>query len=189
MTLTHSNMLPLGTPLPNLELPDLDGDPVSLVELRGDGVLAVVFACNHCPYVKHVEDEIGRVAADFDQRDVSFAAICSNDVGEYPDDDVAGLRNQAGRAGWRFPYLVDSDQSAALAFRAACTPDFFVFDRRGVLAYRGALDESSPGNGLPRNGHLLRQALILTISGQPVPEPHRSAMGCNIKWLPGVEPA
>lgn len=189
MTLTHSNMLPLGTPLANLELPDLDGDPVSLVELRGPGVLVVVFACNHCPYVRHVEDEIGRIAADFDERDVSFAAICSNDVGEYPDDGVAGLRNQAGRAGWHFPYLVDSDQSAALTLRAACTPDFFVFDRQGLLAYRGALDESSPGNELPLNGHLLRQALILTISGQPVPEPHRPAMGCNIKWLPGVEPA
>lgn len=188
MSLTHSNMLPLGTQLPNLELPDLDGDRFSLVEIRGSGVLAVVFACNHCPYVKHVENGIGKVSAEFADRDVSFVTICSNDVNEFPDDDVAGLRNQAGRAGWHFPYLIDTDQEAAAAFRAACTPDFFVFDRNGALAYRGALDASTPGNGIPVTGTLLREALILITSGQPVPEPHRPAMGCNIKWLPGNEP-
>lgn len=190
MVVVNSNLdLPLGSPLPNLALPDLNGDEISLVELRGDGVLAVVFACNHCPYVRHLEHGIGGLAAELRNDDVAFVAICANDVAEYPTDGVAGLREQALRAGWDFPYLVDRDQDAALAFHAACTPDFFVFARDGRLAYRGAMDASSPGNEQPVTGDLLREAIILTLANQSVPAPHRLAMGCNIKWLPGKEPS
>ena len=184
----QSFMTPLGTPLPPTTLPNLNGESVNLEELRGNGPLVVVFACNHCPYVRHVEATLGKVAAASAQNGVAWAAISSNDASRHPEDDVPGLKEQSVRAAWDFPYLVDADQSAARAFGAACTPDFFLFDDAGRLAYRGALDTSTPGNGEPLTGELLREAIGLVRSGQPVPEPHRPSMGCSIKWLPGNDP-
>jgi thiol-disulfide isomerase/thioredoxin len=178
----------LGSPLPAVVLPDLDGKPVDLEEYRDGHPLVVAFVCNHCPYVRHVEQMLGEVAAQAAASGVRFAAIVSNDLQRYPDDDIDGARDQAARAGWDFPYLLDAAQTAAKAFGAACTPDFFVFDAGGRLAYRGAFDESSPKNGNALTGDLLRDAIAKTVAGEPVPEPHRPALGCGIKWLPGNEP-
>lgn len=182
----QSQLTQLGTPLPDLTLPDLDGNPVKLRELRGDRPLVVVFACNHCPYVRHVETELAEVTADFDG--VGFVAIASNDTTTHPMDGPEGMREQIARAGWRFPYLRDPDQTAAMTFGAACTPDFFVYDAEGGLAYRGAFDASTPKNGQPLDGSLLRDAIAKVLAGEPIPEPHRPAMGCGVKWLPGNEP-
>lgn len=185
----QSGATPLGEPLPDLTLPDPQGEPVHLSALRSDeGVLVVVFACNHCPYVRHVEGELAALQRSFADRDVAFAAIMSNDITTYPDDDAPGMLEQIDRAGWQFPYLMDLDQQAALTFGAVCTPDFFVYGRDGTLAYRGAFDASSPKNQEPLTGDLLRHAISATLAGEPVPEPHRPAMGCGIKWLPGNEP-
>lgn len=178
----------LGSPLPNMTLPDVTGTAVSLRDLRGQGVLVVVFVANHCPYVRHIEGHLGEMYNSFEETDVQFAAIGSNDTTTYPDDDVTGMVEQIRRAGWRFPYLLDGDQSAAKAFGAVCTPDFFVYSPHGVLTYRGAFDASSPKNGEPLTGDLLRDAVTKTLLGKPVPEPQRPAMGCGIKWLPGNEP-
>lgn len=170
----------MGTPLPWVVLPDLDGQPVDLSMHAGEMPLLVVFAANHCPYVRWVEAELARIVVD--NPDLRLVAICSNDAEEYPDDGPAGLREQAQRAGWSFPYLIDTSQEVARTFGAVCTPDFFVYDRHGLLAYRGALDASSPKNGQPLTGDLLREAIALTTADEPVPLPHRPAMGCGIKW-------
>jgi peroxiredoxin len=184
----ESGETPLGTNLPDVTLPDLDGAEVSLRELRGDGVLVVVFSANHCPYVQHVEGRLGEVAAGVADAGVQFVAIGSNDVTTYPADDVAGLREQVQRAGWQFPYLMDLDQSVAKQFGAVCTPDFFVFGIDGTLVYRGAFDASSPMNNRPLDGGLLQAAVDAAVAGDSIPPPHRPAMGCGIKWLPGNEP-
>lgn len=162
--------------MPDVTLPDLDGNAVSL----GGGPLLVIFSANHCPYVRWVEHEVAAIAAE--NPDLRVLAICSNDAVQYPEDDVPGLRDQAARAGWDFPYLIDAGQDVARTFGAVCTPDFFLFDRDGRLAYRGALDASSPRNGNPLTGDLLRGAIARTLAGEPVPEPHRPALGCGIKW-------
>lgn len=168
--------------MPELTLPDLEGNPHDMVGLRGEGVLVVVFACNHCPYVRHIESALGRLAGDLADLPVTFAAVCSNDVVAYPDDDIPGLTEQKQRAGWPFPYLVDRDQLAAKEFGAVCTPDFFVYDVTGKLGYRGAFDASTPGNGEPVDGAELRAAIELLVATKPVPEPQRPSMGCSIKW-------
>lgn len=178
----ESSQVPLGTPLPRQTLPDVTGAAHFLPDLRGEGVLVVVFSANHCPYVRHVEVELGAVAREYGPNGVAFAAICSNDVVAYPDDDTPGLTAQLERAGWYFPYLVDRDQDVARLIGAVCTPDFFVYDINGELGYRGAFDASTPGNGLPATGDLLRGALDLLVATKPVPEPQRPAMGCSIKW-------
>ena len=180
--------VPLGTPLPDVTLPDLDGNTVHLVSYRDSQALLVIFSCNHCPYVRHVEAALGSLVDEFASDPLTVVAISANDIDQYPDDDIAGLTDQHDRAGWHFPYLVDADQSAARAFNAACTPDFFLYDREGQLAYRGAFDSSTPKNGEPLTGELLRQAIAAVLAGHPVPEPHRPAMGCGIKWKPGNEP-
>lgn len=178
----------LGSPFPNLTLPDVTGAPVSLGDLKGEDVLVVVFAANHCPYVRHLESRLGEMFDAFEGTGVQFAAIASNDTTTYPDDDIPGMVEQSLRAGWRFPYLLDGDQSAAKAFGAVCTPDFFVYSPQGSLTYRGAFDASSPKNNEPLTGDLLNDAVTKTLLGKPVPEPQRPAMGCGIKWLPGNEP-
>jgi len=180
--------VPLGTPLFDLSLPDLDGNQVSLQQLRGTGCLLVLWSANHCPYVRHVERALGALIGEFPSASLATLAISSNDVNQYPDDDVAGLRAQRERAGWTFPYLVDSDQTAARTFHAACTPDFFLYNANGLLAYRGAFDDSTPKNDQPLTGDLLRTALTAVLAGQPVAESHKPAMGCGIKWKPGNEP-
>jgi thiol-disulfide isomerase/thioredoxin len=148
----------------------------------------VAFVCNHCPYVKHVESAFGQLVARFESQGLRTLAVVSNDVQEYPEDDIPGMREQAARAGWDFPYLLDRDQEFALELGAVCTPDFFLFDADFHLTYRGAFDASSPKNGNPVTGELLEDAIIKTLAGHEVPLPHRPAMGCGIKWLPGKDP-
>ncbi len=184
----HSNMVALDSALPDVTLPRLDGSYVGLGQVRGTGSLLVVFACNHCPYVRHVESALGALIQEFAGQSLTAVAISSNDVDQYPDDDVDGLRSQQARAGWDFPYLVDEDQKAAQAFNAACTPDFFLYNRKGLLTYRGAFDFSTPKNDEPLTGDLLRNAITLTLADKTIPEPHKPSMGCGIKWKPGNEP-
>ena len=176
----QSALVSLGTPAPDFALPDLSGNTVGLSDFDDHSVLVVVFACNHCPYVKHIEHALGSVADACD--DVAFVAICSNDVTSYPEDDVEHLRAQAQRANWSFPYLIDETQHVARAFEAVCTPDLFVYGPDRQLAYRGAFDGSTPGNDVSVDGSLLRAAIERILGGCSVPEPHRPSMGCGIKW-------
>lgn len=179
---TIAEHVPLGRPAPDFSLQAIDATVHTLADHADAEALVVVFLCNHCPYVNHVEAELGRIAADYAERGVQFLGICSNDVTTHPEDDVPGLRAQAARAHWTFPYLVDTSQDVARAYGAACTPDFFVHDRDRRLTFRGAMDESSPGNDRPSDGAMLRAALDATLAGEPVPEPHVPSMGCGIKW-------
>ncbi|GIG65860.1 thioredoxin family protein [Phytomonospora endophytica] len=180
MALT-SHMVPLGTPAPTFSLPDLDGTPHATADYAGGPGLLVVFACNHCPYVKHVESVLGALLAEYADR-LPAVAICTNDAEAYPDDAPDKLAEQRARAKWDFPYLVDADQSVGRAFNAACTPDFFLYGPDLTLAYRGAMDDSTPGNGKPVTGEHLRAAIEHVLKGESVPEPHHPAMGCGIKW-------
>jgi thiol-disulfide isomerase/thioredoxin len=175
----ESQTTELRTPLPDVTLPDVDGVEHDLRAVASGQPLLVVFACNHCPYVRWLEEDLARLIA---ESGIHAVAINSNDVREYPEDGPDGMREQRARAGWGFPYLIDADQSVARAFGAVCTPDFFLYDAEGLLAYRGAFDASSPKNGQPRTGDLLRTAIADVQAGRPVPEPHRPAMGCGIKW-------
>jgi peroxiredoxin len=183
-----SLMVPLGTPTHDFELPSATGPAVKLADLDGPALL-VMFLCNHCPYVRHVEDALGAVVAEYAGRGVAAVGISSNDVDAYPTDGPAGLADQALRAGFTFPYLFDEQQQVAAAYRAMCTPDLFLYGPDRTLAYRGAFDDSTPGNGRPVTGALLRQALDHVLRGEPVPEPHRPSMGCSLKWKPGNRPA
>lgn len=180
MAVAESRMAPLGSPAPDFSLMSVTGERVSLSDYANAPALLVVFLCNHCPYVRHIEARLGRVLADLP--DLAVVGICSNDTDAYPQDAPPGLLEQSRRAGWTFPYLVDDSQVVAHEFGAACTPDFFLYDGRGRLAYRGAFDESTPGNQQPVTGHLLSDAIRLVLAGEPVPEPHRPSMGCSIKW-------
>jgi peroxiredoxin len=183
-----SLMVPLGTPAHDFELPAADGTTVKLADLDGRALL-VMFLCNHCPYVRHVEAELGKAVAEYAGRGVAAVGICSNDLDAYPDDGPAGMTDQARRAGWQFPYLLDEDQQVAAAYRAMCTPDLFVYGADRRLAYRGAFDDSTPRNGQPVTGALLRGALDRVLAGESVPEPHRPSMGCSLKWRPGSQPS
>jgi peroxiredoxin len=183
-----SLMVPLGTPAHDFELPSADGTTVKLADLDGRALL-VMFLCNHCPYVRHVERRLGAVVAEYAGRGVAAAGIVSNDLEAYPGDGPAGMAEQARRAGFQFPYLLDETQQVAAAYRAMCTPDLFVYGADRRLAYRGAFDDSTPRNGQPVTGALLRQALDRTLEGEPVPEPHRPSMGCSLKWRPGSQPS
>lgn len=165
--------------LPDVTLPDLHGTPVSLRNFAQERPLVVVFACNHCPYVQSIESDLG-IIADSEQR-AAFVAICSNDVEAYPEDDVPGLREQAARAGWSFPYLVDTSQSVARMFGAVCTPDFFVFDTSGMLVYRGAMDDARPRQPQPVDGAHLLAAIDAACAGETFVG-GKPAMGCGIKW-------
>lgn len=178
----ESSMLALGSSLPNATLPDTEGKDLNFIEYANGRPLLLMVVCNHCPYVKHIEEEIGKVANSALDQGIATIAICSNDVTTHPSDDVVGMREQATRANWRFPYLVDESQSVARELQAVCTPDFFLFDKDGHLAYRGAFDGSSPGNDTAVTGDLLREALTAVSNGQSVPEPHKPSLGCSIKW-------
>lgn len=173
-------MTPLGSPLPDVTLPDLDENLVNIHEYADGNPILIVISANHCPYVQWVESELGAVVSRHPA--VRVVAISPNDVEEYPDDAPVGLRQQVERAGWTFPYLVDESQDAARTFGAACTPDFFLYASDGRLAYRGAFDTSTPKNGNPLNGELLDAALTEVEAGRDVPEPHRPSMGCSVKW-------
>jgi peroxiredoxin len=192
MARTPSTMLALGTVAPDFSLPDTDGHYVALRDMDAPALL-VMFICNHCPFVKHIRHELARLGRDYLGRGVGIIAISSNDALKYPDDSPASMTQEAQEAGYSFPYCFDETQEVAKAFRASCTPDFFVFDRDRRLVYRGQLDDSRPpGRGgaaaLPVTGADLRAALDSVLSGQAVPRDQKPSIGCNIKWKPGNEP-
>ena len=189
MALTPSTMLELGTEAPGFCLPDTEGKTVALDDIAGTAPLLVIFLCNHCPYVKHVRHELARLGREYQGRGVAVVGISSNDVVNHPDDSPAMMRKEKAEAGYTFPYLYDETQEVARAYQAACTPDFFLFDRARRLVYRGQLDESRPGNTIPVTGKDLRAALDAVLAGTPVSGGQRPSMGCNIKWKPGNEPS
>jgi peroxiredoxin len=180
-------MLALGTAAPEFKLPDTNGKIVSLPDFRGKPVL-MMFICNHCPYVKHIRAELAKLGRDYQSRGVGIVGISSNDVANYPDDGPARMKEEAKSAGYTFPYLYDESQAVAKSYRAACTPDFFLFDTEHRLVYRGQLDESRPGNALPVSGKDLRAALDAVLTGKDIPKDQKPSMGCNIKWKTGQEP-
>ncbi|MGH3738915.1 MAG: thioredoxin family protein [Micromonosporaceae bacterium] len=182
-----SFMVPLGSEVPDFALPSLDGPTIALSDFADAPALLVIFLSNHCPYVRHLETGLGAALEDYPQ--IGVVGICSNDTVNYPDDAAKYLREQRARAGWNFPYLIDESQRTAKDFRAACTPDFFLYDGQGRLAYRGAFDHSRPGNDQPVTGELLRSAFDTVLGGGSVPEPHQPSVGCSIKWRPGNEPS
>ncbi|MCH8274422.1 MAG: thioredoxin family protein [Armatimonadetes bacterium] len=188
MAATPSTMIALGTEAPDFSLPNVDGTTVSRDDFKEAKALLVIFVCNHCPFVVHVKDEIGRVARDYAGRGVALVAINANDVDEYPQDSPDNMRMKAEEWGWTFPYLYDESQDVAKAYRAACTPDFFLFDAERRLAYRGQLDDSRPGNAQPVNGADLRRALDAVLAGEKPGEEQKASVGCNIKWKPGSTP-
>lgn len=189
MALTSSSMLALGTPAPAFVLPNtVDGSPVSLADYEGRPVLLVMFICNHCPYVQHVMKELGRLAADYTSRGLAVVAVNSNSEETHPEDGPEHMKALASTEGWSFPFLFDKTQGVAKEYRAACTPDFFLFDSEQRLVYRGQLDDSRPGNLIPVTGKDLRGAVDAALAGAPIPEDQKPSVGCNIKWKPGNEP-
>ncbi len=188
MAETPSTMLALGTQAPDFRLPDTEGRLVGLSDFAAAKALVGMFLCNHCPFVKHVQKELVRLASDYRGRGVAFVAISSNDVAAYPEDGPAAMKTEKTRLGYPFPYLFDESQEVAKAYRAACTPDFFLFDGRRALVYRGQLDDSRPGKSVPVTGGDLRRALDAVLTGAPVDARQRASIGCNIKWKPGNEP-
>ncbi|MBI4558087.1 MAG: thioredoxin family protein [Candidatus Hydrogenedentes bacterium] len=189
MALTPSTMLPLGTVAPDFKLRDTAGKTVSRADYATSKALLVMFICNHCPYVKHVREGLVKLGKDYASKGVGMVAINSNDVKNYPDDSPARMAEEAQKYGYPFPYLFDESQAVATAYHAACTPDFFLFDAEHKLVYRGQLDDSRPGNGVPVSGQDLRAALDAVLAGKPAPKEQKPSMGCNIKWKPGNEPA
>jgi len=184
MARTLSNMLPLGTTAPNFRLLDtVSRKMLSLAELASAKGTVVMFICNHCPYVLHVQDELLRIAAEYQKKGVGFVAISANDAVKYPDDGPEKMAIKAKEKGFTFPYLYDETQQIARAYMAACTPDFYVFDGDLKLVYRGRMDESTPGNGAPVTGNDLRSALSRLLYGDLLEEKEQfPSMGCNIKW-------
>jgi peroxiredoxin len=188
MTATPSTMLELGTTLPSFQLPDFDGRMVSNEDVKNASALLVAFICNHCPYVRHIRQEFARFANDYQQRGLAIVAVSSNDVAAYPDDGPEGMRSEATAVGYSFPYLYDESQAVAKAFRAACTPDFFLFDRTRTLVYRGQFDDSRPNSGVPVTGADLRAAADAVLAGRSAAAVQKASVGCNIKWKRGNEP-
>jgi thiol-disulfide isomerase/thioredoxin len=188
MAATASTMLPLGTALPAFRLRDLDGTMVSSGDVRDAPAVLVAFICPHCPFVQHIRQELARVARDYQPRGLAMIAINANDAVTSPRDGPEGMRGEVDAAGYAFPYLYDEGQDVAKAFRAACTPDLFLFDNAGTLVYRGQFDDSRPGNGIPVTGQDVRAALDAVLAGGPVPGAQKPSIGCNIKWKRGNEP-
>lgn len=187
MVQTASTMLSLGTTCPDFTLPNtVDGTTVSRDDLAGRPLL-VTFICNHCPFVKHLRSAIAAFGKEYQPKGLGIVAISSNDAIGYPDDSPEKMREEAEAAGYTFPYLYDESQEVAKAFHAACTPDFFLFDKEGRLAYRGQFDDSRPSNGRPVTGVDLKSAANAVLAGRPVPEPHHPSIGCNIKWKEAPE--
>jgi len=183
MALTPSNMLPLGTEAPDFKLTDAVSEKaLGLDELKSDKATVVMFICNHCPYVKHVQKGLVELANDYIPKGVSFIAVNSNDVAKYPEDSPANMKSVALRLGYPFPYLFDETQEVARAYEAACTPDFYVFDADMKLVYRGQMDDSRPGSGKPVTGKSIRETLDRILSGKPVDSDQVPSIGCNIKW-------
>lgn len=188
MVRTASTMLPLGTTAPAFSLPDTQGKNVSLADFSAAPALLVMFICNHCPFVKHIRTGLAQLARDYQARGAAIVGISSNDVGSHLDDSPEKMAQEARDAGYVFPYLYDESQQVAQAYRAACTPDFFLFDRDKRLVYRGQLDDSRPGNGIPVTGGDLRAALDAVLAGKAPAAEQKPSIGCNIKWIAGNEP-
>jgi peroxiredoxin len=188
VALTPSTMLPLGTPAPDFRLPDPSGRLVARDDFAATPALLVAFLCNHCPYVQHVRQGFAAFAKEYAARGLAIVAINSNDFAAYPEDAPARMAEEAARHGYGFPYLVDETQEVARAYRAACTPDFFLFDAQRRLAYRGQFDASRPGNRIPVTGSDLRAAADAVLAGRSAPVEQTPSIGCNIKWKPGRAP-
>lgn len=188
MARTPSTMLPLGTAAPGFSLPDPSGKIFSLESFSGAPALLVAFICNHCPYVKLIRAELAKLGRECQAKGVAMVAISANDAVEYPEDSPAKMAEEARAAGYVFPYLFDETQAAAKAYRAACTPDFFLLDRERKLVYRGQFDDARPHNGIAPTGKDLRAALEALLAGKPVSPDQKPSLGCNIKWKPGSEP-
>ena len=183
MARTESTMLSLGTIAPDFALPDVvSGKTVHRDDFRGKKAFLVMFICTHCPFVKHVEKELAKLGNDYAAKPIAIVAISANDTESHPEDAPDGLKVQAETMGFRFPYLFDETQEVAKAYEAACTPDFFLFDADFSLVYRGQLDASRPGNGIPITGVDLRAAIDAVLANQPVATDQQASVGCNIKW-------
>jgi peroxiredoxin len=189
MVKTASTMVPLGTKAPAFSLPNVDGKTVSLSDFAGRKGLVVMFICNHCPFVKHLRSALAEFAKEYQVKGLGVVGICSNDVATHPDDSPAKMVEEARAAGYTFPYLYDATQAVAQAYKAACTPDFFLFNGDMALVYRGQFDASRPGNGKPITGADLRAAVDAVLTGKPPLIEQRPSIGCNIKWIAGKEPA
>lgn len=187
MVKTASTMLPLGKTAPDFSLANVDGKIVSRKDFQGKPLL-VIFMCNHCPFVIHIAPELARLGAEYQARGVAIVGISSNDVSSHPADSPEQMVHECENRGYTFPYLYDETQEVAQAYQAACTPDFFLFDARHQLVYRGQLDDSRPDSGIPLTGKDLRQALDAVLASKPVPTQQRPSIGCNIKWRAGGEP-
>lgn len=189
MAAVNSTMLELGTKAPHFSLPDvISGKTYTSKGFKGNRAFLVMFICNHCPYVKLIKEELVKYAADYMPKGVGIVAISSNDVENYPDDSPEKMKDDAENFGYPFPYLYDESQETAKAYKAACTPDFFLFDENQKLAYRGQFDDSRPKNGVDPSGSYMRKATDLILQGSAVPENQIPSIGCNIKWKKGNEP-
>lgn len=183
MSATPSTMSKLGSKAPNFQLPDtVTGNILSLAEIKGDEATVIMFICNHCPYVKHIESEVVKIANSYRDKGVRFVAISSNNVVKYPQDSPEKMRETALTAGYQFPYLYDETQEIAKSYEAACTPDFFLYDQSLTLVYRGQFDESRPGNDKPVTGKDICDALNAVIHRKPISSIQKPSIGCNIKW-------
>lgn len=189
MSAVNSTMLELGTKAPKFSLQDtVTGKTVQLKDYRGNKALLVMFISNHCPYVKNIKEGLTEYAKDYLPKGVGIVAICSNDVENYPDDSPEKMKEDAAKFRYPFPYLYDETQEVAKAYKAACTPDLFLFNEKHELVYRGQFDSSRPGNDKPVTGKDLREATDLVLAGEEVPEDQTPSIGCNIKWKKGNEP-
>lgn len=189
MSETPSTMLELGTDAPDFSLPDVvTGDQISLADFEDSEALLVIFMCNHCPYVKNIKQGLVELADDYSEEELAIVAISSNDVDKYPQDGPEKMAEDAENYGYPFPYLYDESQEVAKAYKAACTPDLYLFDHNRELVYRGQFDDSRPGNGKPVTGDDLREAVDLLLEDGEIMEKQIPSMGCNIKWKPGNEP-
>lgn len=190
MAMTPSTMLALGTQAPGFKLPDVTtGKTVTLADFSGNELLLVMIICRHCPYVKHVQGQLAQIGHDYVPKNVGIVAISSNDARNYPDDSPESLREMVRSLNFNFPLCYDENQEVAKAYHAACTPEFYLFDGKRKLVYRGQLDDSRPKNDIPVTGKDLRVALDAALAGKPIAGEQKPGIGCNIKWKPGNEPS
>ena len=189
MVKTASTMLPLGTAAPKFELPDVvSGKTISLATFSDSKALLIMFICQHCPFVKHVQSELAKIGQDYSDRSLGIVAISANDVANYPNDSPEKLKQMAQELGFNFPLCYDESQEVSKSYTAACTPDFFLFDGEQELVYRGQLDDSRPSTDIPVTGKDLRQAIDAVLEGREIDFEQKPSIGCNIKWKPGNEP-